>query len=49
MNIGSYIVCAAGGAMLGSPAGPKGAIIGAFIGVISIGIAVRLDRIWGKK
>ncbi|MHC4183533.1 MAG: hypothetical protein ACYSR0_09305 [Planctomycetota bacterium] len=49
MNIGNYIACAAGGALLGSAAGPKGAIVGAFVGVISIGIAVKLDKIWGEK
>ena len=48
-NIGSYIACAAGGAMLGSSAGPIGAIVGAFVGAISLGIAVKLDEIWEKK
>ena len=49
MNIGSYIACAAGGAMLGSAAGLKGAIIGSMVGIISLCIVVTLDEIWGKK
>lgn len=46
MNIGSYIACAAGGALLGSVIGVKGAIVGAVVGIISIMLARKLDKFW---
>ena len=46
MNLGNYIACAAGGALLGSVVGPKGATIGAVVGVVSIGLARKLDKVW---
>jgi uncharacterized membrane protein YdjX (TVP38/TMEM64 family) len=48
MNIGSYIACAAGGALLGANWGTEGAVLGAITGFIVVRMAREVDEHFRK-